>query len=481
MNFFTPSCFHRTLRTSQSFSPNLTHPVKNCTHVKNQHFASQNPFHLPPTKSDDHIFIPSFDFFHSFSHFVPSSQISDCPTTMPKQKVLFFCRQCFFESGETFTFLGTVSASGECTSGGLASHLACNSGKSCHKHHDFHDLFDHRLSRLKFAKHQPCPAKRSHTASEIGVSHRQHSPSETSLNTGDMARSANLHLSLNSQVLCNVLRPQASGMVIRAALSEKSKNQLSDISSHAPHSNSSNDEFSDNDSANEHFSTGESVLSVHDDSVTNEPADDTNTTFVDNDVALGQCFIKVPPIDAPIFQALPSHLATEIELLNILQNNHVPMILFKQIFDWHLCCLSDVKRNNSNSTFSVQRTSARSGETMLNEIPKHIPKINHNFKPTHINWLPDNKFVEICVRDFQDALFSLLTDPMLVKEENISLPNPRSPFISHNPQRNRDSPMTELHHGQWWTESWDKLCTSPDEILVPVIFCMDGISLDVNG
>ena len=296
-----------------------------------------------------------------------------------------------------------------------------------------------------------------------------------------MAWSANLHLSLNSQVLHNVLRPQASGMVIRAALSEKSKNQLSDISSHAPHSNSSNDEFSDNDSANEHFSAGGSALSVHDNSVTNEPADDTNTTFVDNDVALGQCFTKVPPIDALLFQTLPSCLADEIKLLNILQNNHVPMILFKQIFDWHLCCLSDVERNNSNSTFSVQRTSARSRETMLNEIPKHIPKINCNFKPTHINWLPDNKFVEICIQNFQDALFSLLTNPMLVKEENASFLNPCSPFISHNLLRNPESPMTELHHGTWWTESWNKLCTSPDKILVLVIFHMDGILLDVNG
>ena len=146
MNFCTPSHFQCTLRTSQCFSPHLTHPVTNCTCIKNQHFAAQNPFHCLPTKLDDHFFIPSFHFFHSFFHFVPPSQISDCPTTMPKaiqQKEWFFCRQCFFKSGETFKFKGTVSASGKCSGGGLAKHLLCNSRTACFQHHNKHDLFDH--------------------------------------------------------------------------------------------------------------------------------------------------------------------------------------------------------------------------------------------------------------------------------------------------------------------------------------------------
>ena len=134
MNFCTLLYFHCTLRTSQCFSPHLTYPVTNCTHVKNQHFAAQNPFHCLPTKLVDHIFIPSFNFFHSFFHFVPPSQISDLPTTMPKavqQKEWFFCRHCFFKSGEFFTFKGTRSASSKCSSRGLSSHLSCNSRTAC--------------------------------------------------------------------------------------------------------------------------------------------------------------------------------------------------------------------------------------------------------------------------------------------------------------------------------------------------------------
>ena len=42
--------------------------------------------------------------------------------------------------------------------------------------------------------------------------------------------------------------------------------------------------------------------------------------------------------------------------------------------------------------------------------------------------------------------------------------------------------LSELHHGLWWSDSWDMLCSpSSDEILVPIILYMDGISVDAHG
>ena len=76
---------------------------------------------------------------------------------------------------------------------------------------------------------------------------------------------------------------------------------------------------------------------------------------------------------------------------------------------------------------------------------------------------------------------SLLSNPKLMRKSNLSLPNAADPFsCKNNPSV---STISELHHGSWWKDSWIKAKCDPaeKEILVPVIFCMDPISLDAKG
>ena len=69
-----------------------------------------------------------------------------------------------------------------------------------------------------------------------------------------------------------------------------------------------------------------------------------------------------------------------------------------------------------------------------------------------------------------------------MREENFSFPDYMTPLSSNNePELNDDSVISELHHGTWWKTSWDEICTSDSQILVPIIFYMDGISLDAHG
>ena len=95
--------------------------------------------------------------------------------------------------------------------------------------------------------------------------------------------------------------------------------------------------------------------------------------------------------------------------------------------------------------------------------------------------MPDNLPVDVYVRPFEKALDSLLSNPKLMCESNLSLPNVNDPFSCEN-----DPPVeiiSELHHGSWWRDSWTKAGCDPSkkEILVPVIFYMDLISLDAHG
>ena len=117
----------------------------------------------------------------------------------------------------------------------------------------------------------------------------------------------------------------------------------------------------------------------------------------------------------------------------------------------------------------------------MKDILHYIPPIHYSFQTHGIDWLPDGNLVQVHVRTFQEALFSLLTNPSLVKEENFSFPLKNTPFLSRDFHIDPESPITELHHGVWWTDSWKKICSQPDEILVPIILYMDGISLDVNS
>ena len=112
---------------------------------------------------------------------------------------------------------------------------------------------------------------------------------------------------------------------------------------------------------------------------------------------------------------------------------------------------------------------------------KHAKVPNqYDFDKKILRWLPSNTGVEVCIRSFKNALFSLLTNTQLIIQDNISLPH------SHNPYSYENHPpvevISELHHGNWWSRTWAKRCVeSRKEILVPIILYTDGISLDANS
>ena len=98
-----------------------------------------------------------------------------------------------------------------------------------------------------------------------------------------------------------------------------------------------------------------------------------------------------------------------------------------------------------------------------------------------ITVLPDHTPIDLFVCPFQPALNSLLLKPELMQQSKLSLPNVHNPFSFVN-----DPPVdeiTELHHGSWWADSWREAnCnTEKNKMLVPIIFYMDGISLDSHG
>eukprot|EP00536_Pseudo-nitzschia_multiseries_P014738 jgi/Psemu1/40002/gm1.40002_g len=105
--------------------------------------------------------------------------------------------------------------------------------------------------------------------------------------------------------------------------------------------------------------------------------------------------------------------------------------------------------------------------------------------------LPLNTFKSIFNGQTNVKIFMVLTSALPSKFEphivinwlpgNLSTQmfTPLSP--ENNPPITNETYITELHHGSWWTELWKQICNENEEILVPIIFYMDGISLDAHG
>ena len=168
-------------------------------------------------------------------------------------------------------------------------------------------------------------------------------------------------------------------------------------------------------------------------------------------------------------------LSSEVELMNICRQLKSPLNGFKLIWEWAMKC------QQKNGFDFARLSTCRTRDTVLNEVRKHARVTEKDqFDRKILKWLPSEKAVEVLIRPFKKALFSLLTNKELVVQKNLSLPDSRNPYSydNHPPV----DIISELHHGTWWSRTWATRCEETrKEILVPIILYMDGISLDAHG
>eukprot|EP00536_Pseudo-nitzschia_multiseries_P006594 jgi/Psemu1/15691/gm1.15691_g len=179
-------------------------------------------------------------------------------------------------------------------------------------------------------------------------------------------------------------------------------------------------------------------------------------------------------------------LMVKIKLMKIMRNHSIPLVAEKELYEWaieseHLHLFSWMKGNNL-----VQMRSR-----VMSDISATVPEIKGDgFEPHLIDWCSKKSTTsdvpvckEIYVWSFQKALHSLLTNVTLVKEENLSFPHAEDPtLLVRSPELQGHIDIDELHHGEWWINIWGKRCRRDlNEILVPIILYMDGITIDNSG
>ena len=360
---------------------------------------------------------------------------------------------------------------------GLTSHIQVNT--NCEDYYvdsnllhrntiDKFDGYDYSTSTVEMC--QPAkPAPPTHSASQMGLLNSSPQPSSSSI---DQIRS------LNRQVLYNSLRPNLNRELIKNTLTSQQNNKKRksnnvqqvdspDVDAHekevlALHQDDETESFGNND-----------LDSLNDDDNFIQPM--TMMEFRDPDDP------NIPNFPTPVYHALSFQLVAEVELMNIIVAHKMPMYVFKPIMEWASRNANKTvgKKGKKKNAFLMEEP--RNRETIMKQLVTTISCVEYKFHPHMINWLPDNKPVQVYVRPFLQAVKSLLTNTDLVKEGNFSLPNPDTPFVGPDFKMKDDTIISELHHGEWWINTWHEQCQKGNEILVPVILYMDGISIDVHG
>ena len=207
-----------------------------------------------------------------------------------------------------------------------------------------------------------------------------------------------------------------------------------------------------------------------------EPLEDT---ILDGPQSLPYLTISTP---TPDHRFLSDRLKTEIQLLSILRHHKIALCVHKKIYDWAYEASLHSSLDFSN-VCNPYRGREKVIKLMKDDLLPHLT--NDHYEKKLLAWLPDLSPQEITLRSFENALRSLLSNKDLMHESNLSFPNADTPIsCKRNPILTTDMPIEELHHGSWWIDTWNNDCDcSIDsiEILVPLIFYTDGITVDAHG
>ena len=171
----------------------------------------------------------------------------------------------------------------------------------------------------------------------------------------------------------------------------------------------------------------------------------------------------------------------KIKLMKIMRDHNIPLVAERELYKWAI-----ESESLPGFSWSAGNCLIRTRRKVFEECYKIAPELrNDRFEPHLIDWSSSGVVghKQIYVRSFRRALFSLLTNASLIKEENLSFPNQTNPTsLVRDPELTPDTIISELHHGQWWLRTWKEKCVpNSNEILVPIILYMDGIAIDRHG
>jgi len=165
------------------------------------------------------------------------------------------------------------------------------------------------------------------------------------------------------------------------------------------------------------------------------------------------------------FLNLSAEEKTEIRLLSILKDKKTQMNAFGDVLEWHLKeqgVLNEDEKLGDAHGYLGRKTLLASLSTRYNLDAMKIR--NEKIR------LPSSKaVVTIPCRDAADCIVSLLTDPRMQDEDYL--------FFDDDPMARPPDKipiLKDLNTGDAYLRTHERLITKPNQVLLPVIMCIDG-------
>ena len=174
--------------------------------------------------------------------------------------------------------------------------------------------------------------------------------------------------------------------------------------------------------------------------------------------------------DAP----MDAFLEAKLELLLMLKRWNTPLTAFPEILKWAQS-LQDKR---------IQINGSTTRESVIKQLKERFDLSGLDPQTTIWTLPGSGEKVKITVHDFLQCLCSLLTDPELMKEENLLIFEDENgrPFGSPPSVRGSDFILTDIHHGSVM-KSGHKVHVKVHgrDLLVPIILCIDKTHVDSQG
>jgi len=146
-----------------------------------------------------------------------------------------------------------------------------------------------------------------------------------------------------------------------------------------------------------------------------------------------------------------------IELLDLLYKRRAPLVLYEEIFQWHIK--------------HIESTTYETKQTLLSDLKNRYNMQNNAPKLVKGLFLPHSKSkIDLVLHNFADEVQSLLSDPRFQDEDYLFHNN--NPF-SPPPQQFLN--VGDINTGLAYRKTYEQLIKDPTkQVLLPIIFYMDG-------
>jgi hypothetical protein len=158
-----------------------------------------------------------------------------------------------------------------------------------------------------------------------------------------------------------------------------------------------------------------------------------------------------------------------IELMHLCKQARDPLYMFDGIQKWARDTIRD------DPTYFEGPSIKR--QNVLNSLNERY--CLEGYEPTvHNIGLPSGKLIDVVIHDFDAAIFSLLSDPYLMQEENLLL-NLDEPW---KPLSHPENEIGDIHTGSLFKDGWKLYCRqNSNDVLCALMFFIDKTFTDVGG